>query len=194
VLHLFEYVVAVRACPFCRRGFGLFRWRRHCFRCKRVSCAACLVGVPDQKWLSHPALADADGDGYCPECVVKHVTPVLERYDRAKQAAFTMRDWSSNYAGKVPFDWHGPSEPVVSHWFERREDAIYQLKVTAAFQGYDLLHEVTVRHRLERLSEPSYNGNGTHHYNEPRYSASAIAAKLFVPRDRESGQRRSDPP
>lgn len=116
--------------------------------------------------------------------------PVVERYKSARAAANSIETWSVNYQGKVPYDRDARSQTLKSGWFERRDDAVYQLKVSAAFAGYELLRDVKIHHRLEEFAEPSHNGKGTHYYNEPRYRAEAVACMRVVgqqkPGNRES--------
>lgn len=171
--------MGVTVCPTCRRKFWILRWRYHCYGCKGVRCRDCLTPAPSQEWLSEQRLEAKEGDGYCTGCVTSIVNPFVRRYNEALTRAYEMEHWSINYQGKPPYIFDGPTRALISDEFKIKADAIRQLKVTAAFVGFDLLIKVETHHRLETMSEPSNSGRGTHLFNEPRYHASAIAAMRF---------------
>ena len=87
-----------------------------------------------------------------------------------------MADWSENYRGEIPRDPKQPTKALRSEWFADRETGIFQLKVSAAYLGFDILVDVHIDHKLKRFSEQSYNGKGRHYYNEPWYQVTATAA------------------
>lgn len=185
--------MGVTLCPTCTRKFGLFRWRYHCYECKGVRCRDCLTSAPSQVWICEGGLSPREGDGYCRDCAKRTVQPFVARYNAALSRAEAVEHWSINYQGKTPHQYDGPTHVLMSDEFEEKADAILQLQVTAAFLGFDLLIKVQTHHRLEKKSEPSNNGRGTHYYNEPRYRASGTAAMRYQGRRSESREQPGEP-
>jgi hypothetical protein len=157
----------ISACPSCRKGFGLFRWRHQCVECFTTRCDDCLRRPPTAEWLSFgewlPSADFAIWGKLCSGCYQSKVVPFVQKYEAAQAAAKNLQTWSLNYKGHIPRK-NEPEQAMVSDWWRERDSAEWQLKVTAAYLGYDLV--VELQHEKRTSQEASDNGKGTHYYTE----------------------------
>jgi hypothetical protein len=149
----------ISTCPDCKKRFGIFRWRHGCVECFTTRCADCLRNPPGEEWLPFRVFKDG---GMCGNCYQSKAVPFIQKYDAALEKAKKLETWSSNYKGRIPRK-NEPSEEISSNWFRKKDSAEWQLKVTAAYLGYDLVAELQYESRTG--SEPG-TGKGTHHYTE----------------------------
>lgn len=98
----------------------------------------------------------------CADCYQSKAVPLIQKYDAALEMAKKLETWSSNYKGRIPRK-SEPSEEISSNWFRKKDSAEWQLKVTAAYLGYDLVAGLRYDKRTEE--EPG-TGKGTYRYTE----------------------------
>jgi hypothetical protein len=161
-----------RACPACRRSFGLFRWRKRCAKCNVRRCADCLTELPALEWISKQLWPVEET--WCQTCV-EALEPDYKRYDAALQKAKQVEAWPRTYKGNVPRDQTAPTIKVSSKWFREKSDAEFQVKFEAAFHGFDLLFDLWFDKDSD--SEPSESGKGTYHYTIWRAHAQGARKK-----------------
>jgi len=76
----------------------------------------------------------------CEECWEKEGKPYEAAYRQALVSADDVETWSINYKGIVPVDARG--QLLTSDWSRNKTANVRQLKVAAAFLGFDTLIEV----------------------------------------------------
>jgi FYVE zinc finger len=159
----------IPTCPACGKSFGIFRWRHQCVECSTTRCTACLRSPPAEEWLSFRVFKDT-GD-LCGDCYQSKAVPFVQKYEAALTTAKNLQTWSVNYKGSIPRRGE-PTEDIASNWWREKESAERQLKVTAAYLGYDLVAELRYEKRTEE--EPG-TGKGTFYFTE--WKATGIGCK-----------------
>ena len=156
-------------CRQCGSKFGVFRWRHHCVVCQGCRCSKCLSQAkPSSLWPEPPYEVGA----YCTACSAEHIEPAEAQLVRAKNLASTMDDWSINYKGRVPFDPDGTQNVFTSDSHEDRDYALWEMKVRAALQGYDIVYEVQYfKHTGTETLHHGQRKNGSPIYSTRRYTA-----------------------
>ncbi len=77
--------------------------------------------------------------------------------------AANMKTWSINFKGKIPnLDKSG--EPITSSWFKKRDDTLFQLKTTAAYLGFDVVHELAFEQETHSEAGDGDSPQSTHYF------------------------------
>lgn len=152
-----------------------------CSTCDTVLCADCLVTcshcgedfcgkcVESIKNGNFSYLEDLPIMGYhCQGCWDLMVKPLLEKYEDAKMAAWEVTCYSKNYRGHIRVN-PASQQEIETNWFKDKDEAEYSLKVIAAYQGYNLVHNLSFD------VKNSYDGN----YTYRMWSATGIAGHIL---------------
>ena len=97
------------------------------------------------------------------------------RYDAAVEKARGMGTWARTYKGQVPRDLAAPTPELHSRWDRDKDDMEFQLKVEAAFQGFDLLFDLWFEKDSD--TEASDSGKGVYRFTVWRAHARASRAQ-----------------
>lgn len=156
-------------CPKCNKLFSIFRWRWNCIKCQEQLCANCITKPkPSQYYISPPFNFR---DAYCKLCWSQVVQPFLDAYRSALDKQEKIELFSKNYKGQINHS-HAPGIRLSSGWYRDQDDCRTDIRVQAAFQGYDIVKDISIDRNTG--SEPSENGKGIHRYSEFRITGTAV--------------------
>ena len=143
----------------CTIEFGLFHWRHACIGCGAEFCSKHCKKRSGQNYSG----GLKEGKGFCKVC-----GPIFTAAVR-RQAKIEI--WSKRYKGHVPVDETKETKRIRSDWNRDWKDSEKELRICAAYYGFDIVHMVSRSERTE--SEPSNRGKGRHYYTTWRVSGIA---------------------
>ncbi len=125
-------------CPFCKKEFGIFRWRHECTECGKTICSDCFE---ENRFLNRRICKS------CTEDIESGISPI--------------KVVKSDYVGGHNIK---KSYEIVTgqHWERNQQDTVNNIKYQAYRVGANALVSLDIR--KDTHSEPG-SGKGTHYYS-----------------------------
>ncbi len=161
-------------CCSCGSKFNIFRWRHTCCHCNKIFCSSCTHGFDHYKnYVGNNPVLKYLGKNLCFDCWKEVFEGFHNKYYDSCAKANGIQCYPINYKGKVDVDKNIPCLRIVTPYNKNRDTSLFQLKVTALVDGYDVICDYYPEKKTN--SEPSENGKGIHYYNT--WSATGVAYK-----------------
>ena len=154
-----------KKCPYCKKRFGLFRFRHYCEECRKMYCSNCIIEYDEYKWYSGEKPTDKYKNDYickiCNEVVLK-ISPFHRNYINAIKNIESIVTFPKTYKGKISLSKNSDIIEIESEYFEDRNDSLYQLKVTALVRGYNILFDIEYS---KKTKDHNTGGGGVYYYS-----------------------------
>lgn len=150
----------ISRCPNCSKNFGILRWRHQCVACSQTRCNSCLIQQPEFEWLV-PEIRPFEAGSLCMTCHAGGPGESARHYVRCEGASAPVEVFPATYRGKVA-DARREERGLATEWFRQRADAERQLAISAAWLGFNVVHQTQLE--KDTRSEAGTSKNGTHHY------------------------------